>query len=300
MSIEITSECKKLGLKKVETLFHTTTTIENLENIIDSNFQVSYSREIFKRRETLIPMVSFSNVLLFETKSQINYGDYSIGLTKEWGIKNKLHPVSYTYDDSDYENSIQHLSHMGEVGKLLDVFHVYRHFSKITLKENPEYEPIFEKLLANLDEKGRKAVIDFFEKAHPTFVGYELFTKKITASNKAGQTFECFNDREWRYLPEDVIETFRYVPLKKEESEEEHQQNIVEFDTFINEKKKHYENKRLGFDLEDIKFIIVKETGETEKIFNALYEKYSKDKVLKRIEKGNLLVSSYELIFNNF
>lgn len=197
------------NLKKVETLFHTTTSLENLEKIIDSNFQISYSKEIFKGRETQIPMASFSNVLLFETKSQINYGDYSIGMTKKWGITNKLHPVSYTYDDSDYENSIQHLSHIGEVGKLLDVFHVYRHFSKITLKDNPDYEPIFENLLVDLDEKGRKAVIDFFETAHPTFVSYELFTKKITAQNKKGQTFECFNDREWRYLPEDLIDTLK-------------------------------------------------------------------------------------------
>lgn len=289
------------NLKKVETLFHTTTSFENLENIIDSNFQVSFSREVFKGRETLIPMVSFSNVLLFETKSQINYGDYSIGLTKEWGIKNKLHPVSYTYDDSDYENSIQQLSHISEVGKLLDVFHVYRQFSKITLKGNPKYQPIFEKLLVNLDEKGRETVINFFETTHPTFISYELFTKKITASNKEGKVFECFNDREWRYLPEDVVENFRYVPIQSEgESDEEHTNNVQKFNSFIKEKKKHYEEVRLEFELEDIKFIIVKETNETERIFQALYTKYGKDKVLERIEKGHLLVSSYELIFNNF
>jgi hypothetical protein len=187
------------------------------------------------------------------------------------------------------------------VGKLLDVFHVYRHFSKITLKDNPDYEPIFENLLVNLDEKGRKAVTDFFEKAHPTFVSYELFTKKITAQNKKGQIFECFNDREWRYLPDDVIETFRYVPFKKEEqSEEEHQKNIVEFETFIEGKKKQYESKKLGFELDDIKFIVVKESNEITRIFLVLYNKYGKDKVLERIEKGDLLVSSYELIFNNF
>lgn len=289
------------NLKKVETLFHTTTSIENLMSIISSNFKISYSSEVFKGRGTLIPMVSFSNVLLFETKSQINYGDYSIGLTKEWGIKNKLHPVSYTYDDSDYENSIQHLSHISEVGKLLDDFHVYRKFSKITLKDNPEYEPIFENLLTNLDEKGRKAVIEFFTKAHPSFVSYELFTKKITAKNKEGKIFECFNDREWRYLPEDVIEKFRYVPIQTEHiKQEEHEENIKKFESFIEENKKHYEDKRLCFDLEDMKFIIVKETKEIEGIFNALYKKYGKDKVLGSIEKGNLLVSSYELIFNNF
>ena len=288
------------NLKRVETLFHTTKTIENLENIINSSFRISYSREIFKGRDTDIPMVSFSNVLLFETKSQINYGDYSIGLTKEWGIKNKLHPVSYTYNDSDYENSIQHLSHISEVGKLLDVFHVYRQFSKITLKDNPEYETIFEQLLVNLDEKGRKAVIDFFEKAHPTFVSYELFTKKLTAQNKEGQIFECFNDREWRYLPEDVIENFRYVPIKNElVKQEEYDKNVQEFEIFKEEKKKHYEQIRLCFDLEDIKFIIVKGNSETESIFHSLYKKYGKDKVLDRIEKGLLLVSSYELIFNN-
>jgi len=289
------------NLKKVETLFHTTDSFKNLESIINSSFRISYAKEVFKGRNTHIPMVSFSNVLLFETKSQINYGDYSMGLTKDWGIKSKVHPVMYTYDESDFENSIQNLRHISEVGMILEEFSPLSGVVPIRLKSDPEYNIIFNTMLEKLNYSGRHAVMDFFKKAHPTFVIYELYTKKITAQNKQGQDFECFNDREWRYLPDDVIDTFRYFPLKSEnESNEEYENNVKKFQSFIDQKKEKYKHMRLDFSLDDLKFIIVKETSEKVKIFNVLYKKYGKDKVLDRIENGHLLVSSYELIFNNF
>jgi hypothetical protein len=292
------------NLKKVETLFHTTDSFQNLESIINSNFKISYAKEVFKGRNTHIPMVSFSNVLLFEAKSQINYGDYSIGLTKDWGIKSKVHPVMYTYDESDFENSIQNLRHISEVGMLLEEFSPLSGVVPIRLKSDPEYNVIFNKMLEKLNYSGRQAVMDFFQKAHPSFVIYELYTKKITAQNKKGQDFECFNDREWRFLPNDVIKNFRYYPLepevKTEENCKKYKQEIEEHKEFILEKEAYYQNEKLTFELDDLKFIIVKKTNEIERIFDVLFSKYSKESVIDRIQKGHLLVSSYELIFNNF
>ena len=72
-------------LKKTNTLFHSTKKYEYLKNILkESGFKASYADEKIESYEVKILMVSFSNVALFESKSQLNYGDYAIGLTKEW------------------------------------------------------------------------------------------------------------------------------------------------------------------------------------------------------------------------
>jgi len=48
-------------------------------------------------------MVSFGNIPIIESRTQVNYGKYSIRLKKVWGIENKLHTVIYTYKDSEKE-----------------------------------------------------------------------------------------------------------------------------------------------------------------------------------------------------
>lgn len=290
------------NLKKIETLFHTTGSLENLLGIIEQNFTVSFSSEIFAGTRTQIPMVSFSNVLLFETKSQINYGDYSIGLTKEWGIKKNIHPVNYTYDDSDYEKSLQNLRSISEVGKLLDDFELIKNKVKLRLKSDQEFDEIFNQFVYNLDENGRKVVINFLELIHPIFLKNELLTKKIISKNKKGDQFECFNDREWRYLPCDVIDNFKYDLRSEKFSDRKEFEAAQKLNfAFIEEKKVHYskEDQKLKFELEDLKFIIVKEKSEIKTIYDLLYKKFDLESVNERIQKGDLSILSFDTIFHN-
>lgn len=82
------------------TLIHFTKDKERLKSIFLDNFRVGFCKEA----PTLggfgttchVPMVSFCDIPLSQIKDHISkYGEYGIGLTREWGIRNKLNPVLY-------------------------------------------------------------------------------------------------------------------------------------------------------------------------------------------------------------
>jgi len=81
-------------------LIHFTNDKERLKSIFLENFRVGYCKEA----PTLggfgttcyVPMVSFCDIPLSQIKDHISkYGEYGIGLTREWGIRQKLNPVLY-------------------------------------------------------------------------------------------------------------------------------------------------------------------------------------------------------------
>jgi hypothetical protein len=81
------------------TLFHFTSK-KALYAILSDAFMVSYAREqiISPTRQLCfaVPMVSFCDLRLTELKSFIRqYGDFGIGMTKEWANKSGLNPVWY-------------------------------------------------------------------------------------------------------------------------------------------------------------------------------------------------------------
>ena len=81
-------------------LFHFTSK-ESLFSILRETFSLSYSSEkiVGKNKSTAfaVPMVSFCDLKLSELKLHMgNYGNYGIGLTKEWANREGLNPVFYT------------------------------------------------------------------------------------------------------------------------------------------------------------------------------------------------------------
>lgn len=93
---------KKLILGKSlypEILFHFCEK-DALFNILNSTFKISYAREKIigetNIREIGVPMVSFCDLRLSEVISHMcKYGNYGIGLTKEWANRKGLNPVLY-------------------------------------------------------------------------------------------------------------------------------------------------------------------------------------------------------------
>lgn len=94
------------------TLFHFTG-IESLKKIILSQgFYCQYSDEYFEGilPETnplwsaYIPMISFCDLTIAQLSNNSNhtenFGKYGIGLTKEWGINNRVSPVIYVHENS--------------------------------------------------------------------------------------------------------------------------------------------------------------------------------------------------------
>ena len=89
-------------------LFHFTNGRTNLFDILDSHFKVSYAREKVEgsetKREFAVPMVYFCDLKLSELKTHMGkYGNFGIGLTKEWANRNGLNPVMYI---KNYEGTL--------------------------------------------------------------------------------------------------------------------------------------------------------------------------------------------------
>jgi len=102
------------------TLFHFTSTIENLRGILRSDFLPRYSVEdlsVLSPKGTsdatfsfAIPMVSFCDIPLSQVASHMAiYGNYAMGMRKNWGKSNKIAPVLYTYRRSRVAASVVRL-----------------------------------------------------------------------------------------------------------------------------------------------------------------------------------------------
>jgi hypothetical protein len=107
------------------TLFHFTPKLEYLIDILKNDFRPRFCHEILE--DTLasppdswwnraIPMTCFCDLTLSNTAQHLNtYGQYGIGMTKEWGKKMGLTPILYIHSNSPLvecvRTSITALSH---------------------------------------------------------------------------------------------------------------------------------------------------------------------------------------------
>jgi hypothetical protein len=126
----IKSECKNMKERKDKNtnitestlresddfLFHYTQKYESLVSIMKDSFKPFYCLEKFdfiidEPNDIGFPMVCFCDIpyerhVLHKNK----YGQYGIGLKKEWGIMNHLNPVIYTYPDSTFASALENLA----------------------------------------------------------------------------------------------------------------------------------------------------------------------------------------------
>ncbi|MDB4950286.1 MAG: hypothetical protein JWM27_2935 [Gemmatimonadetes bacterium] len=82
------------------TLFHFTRTLDTLLSILTHEFRPRFSKETLPvHGDTLIngiPMTCFCDIPLSQTQAHMSmYGNYALGLTKEWGMRNSVCPVLY-------------------------------------------------------------------------------------------------------------------------------------------------------------------------------------------------------------
>lgn len=252
------------NLKKTSTLFHSCRKFEFLKSIIRENgFRASYADEIIENKQVKTLMVSFSNVALFESESQINYGKYAIGLTKEWGIKNELEPVIYTYN-----KSITGSTYMENV-MITGRMKVRECVNNPDL--NGKITTLFNNSLNNLE-----------------------YLKSYIVTNQKGQEFIAYNDREWRYVHKhdkynSLIFKMNFLTGKVNSDFEKHKPY----------KKPYTEKAVLKFELEDLKFIVVDKKKQKKIIFNLLFKTFGKEKVMDKIVEGEIDILSRDTIWNN-
>lgn len=156
-------------------IIHYTKTIESLKLILEQGFKVKYCYENVKASEkgdihAAFPMVSFCDIPLSQVKEHIeSYGDYGIGLKKEWAKSKKLSPVLYFDKDSELINYIRE-----------------------------EFE--------RLNEKSKKKEIDFsdFEHIIKILAYSKNYEADLTRKEIVIKNYRFYNEREWRYVPNEA------------------------------------------------------------------------------------------------
>lgn len=224
-------------------LFHFTDKAENLIDILIEGFKPRFCLEQFGTNDILfgtktkdlmenidweeaIPMTCFCDIPISHIASHLDfYGSYGIGLSKSWGIKNGLTPVTYVH-----ENSVQ-LKYIHEMAN--NIWELNKNVTDVK-KRNHTLNIIFE-------------LSGFFK----PYEGRIWRTHKY--ENK-----KFYDEREWRYVPcinpEISIEISEDYRLSKKEF----------LNDIKRAKANNYlgENYRLKFDFIDIKYIIIKNNEE--------------------------------------
>ena len=281
-------------IKHIDTLFHGTVKISHLVSIIQNGFYPSYANEPFASRNTKILMVSFSNIPLIEARNQVNYGDYFIGLKRDWGISNQLHPVAYSYQDSKYEKDVNYLQLESAIGQTL---HLLRSFHDNGIKMDfggEALQLVAELSRQDISEETSVTLNKMFEKIYVKINDMQLYLKHYKVTDKKGLSRYAYNDREWRYIPYDIEQ--RRLLFETDASGKNINPEYTKYDQM---KKPHFKSHPLLFGIDDITYIIVKKKEEIKRIYKVLEKKYGSTRVYENITNGNLTVLSIDKIWSD-
>ncbi len=256
-------------------LFHFTSTLENLISILTNGFYPRYCLENFEFSDDVpalhaIPMVCFCDIPLSQIENHLNsYGRYGIGLTKSWGEKKRINPVMYIKNNSALNNCIDGLNNSSE--KL---------YANILESSGKDTEDIIKIMLDHKTKKSTEQlsklqnmltlwsepVYNFHQ-----FLKYWLFIIRYlkpyegySFKDEKRQYRRFYDEREWRFIP---IIPHRDIPefLSKEEYHD-HQ--------ILSANNSKLEERSLTFEPKDIRYIILNKNSEIHKTVDGLRKIY--------------------------
>ena len=221
-------------------LFHFTPEFKYLIDIFKRGFQPRYCQENIKLNDhrsfrgfnTGVPMTCFCDISLSQISNHIQtYGNYGIGMKKEWGIKNRLNPIIYLNKNSFVSDP---LSIIGENGLKLNDF------------KNGDVRKIGEEIILGC--------ISLLMYSKP-------YSGDFTHNGKTNKDVKFYNEREWRYIPIGGEKSAPFRTLSEKQMDNNKELQIE------NEMLKSYQ---LHFNPNDVKYIFVKEESEIHKIVSDL------------------------------
>jgi len=184
------------------TLFHFTEKLDYLLGILKNSFYPRYCLEDHsaffqdennKDSERAIPMVCFCDIPLSNIRNHVEvYGEYAIGLKKEWGKENKISPVMYFLENS---TSVEMIKRCFEI--------TYKKIHECnTLNKNTKI-PLHQRS----DNSRRISSLSYdLAGIHNGLIQAVGFTKQYSGTFKRNgieHSDVCFyNEREWRYMPD--------------------------------------------------------------------------------------------------
>jgi len=149
-------------------LIHFTKNKDALKGILQNNFKIFNCIETItlggRKNAFAIPMVSFCDIPLSEIKEHISkYGNYGIGMTKEWAVRQGLNPVLY----------------MGQTSMLSESYRLAWN-NMISLEETEDEE-----------ETATTDILRYIK-------NYEA---DLTRQGETITNYRFSDEREWRYVP---------------------------------------------------------------------------------------------------
>ena len=238
-----------------EILFHFTN-IDALYGILKETFKVYYSLEKIsgksKPLEFGVPMVSFCDLKLSELKTHMeNYGNYGIGLTKEWAFRSNLNPVFYVNEKSLVINK-----YISGVNKL------YAETKRDGLNDDHFF-----------------SLLESYDSTLGMYRFIKNYQGKLKRKNKPIiNNFRFADEREWRYVPDTPGLEFPFAPKEFFDTEEKKAE--------LNLKVSHL---KLSFQADDIKYLIVEHDSEIDDLISHLdnakvhYDNKTKRRLASRI-----------------
>ena len=237
-----------------DTLFHFMKKFEYLEAALKQEFSPRYYKEdltpFFGNKPVYIAMKCFCDIPLSMVREHATkYGNYAIGLSKDWGIKNNLNPVTYYNIESDFIESINKAFNassesMGSLVKYIS-----------GNKRN---------CLDKKDEKVFFRTADSIINMSRALLNFKPYCGRMWDSmkNDWGKHVVLFyNEREWRKYIQPAPKTKKYEQVSAYYAEDDVDAKDIE------EKNKRLASyRRIKYDYKDVKFIIVNNDDEVIKV----------------------------------
>lgn len=229
---------------RTSSLFHFTKKLDVLKSILKTGIIPNFCKEDLSyedRKKTIgVPMVSFCDIPLTRTSDfKKRYGEFAIGLSKEWAIRNLINPILYVNDM--------------RILYSLSFFNTYR----LSLQEEVKKRGGTEKginvnLLSPESLEGFKYYINW-NNAKDAIYSLYGYVKKYSSPGPGGKVEVNYIENEWRY-----VVTGEGVDWKWNEKE----YNAWRGGGVKPEPTEALKNSKLKFEIDDISYIIVEKDSQ--------------------------------------
>lgn len=282
---------------QVDTLFHITN-FENLKMILQEGFKPSYANEHLGDQKIIIPMVSFSNILLRDMGEDevLNYGEYGIGFPRSWGLSKNINPVIYTYKDGEAHVSLtKYLENSVFLSRLREFKEYFKKWSECKCgvfsssiamaNTSKEASKLVDYLSTNYDEELVEHLSNYANSLFQATKPVIFLTKPYIVTNKKEESLVAYNDREWRKI---------YLDL------DFYTESMQEYNYWTKQNKPHFNQDiyRLTFHLSDISAILIKNEDEKSEIMDILKTKYQEDELQNVISTKQLIIETKANLIN--
>lgn len=237
---------------RTSSLFHFTKDPSILLRILETGLIPNFCKEdlSYADRELTvgIPMISFCDIPLTRTTLfKERYGEYAIGLTKEWALRHLINPILYVNDEGILVS--------------LGFLRSYKHSLDEEVKERGGNDTGITIDLS--DPKSLDALVPFFNRGNAKDAVYSLcgYVKRYYSKGPDGQMQSNYIENEWRY-----VVTGEGIDWKW--SAEEYMR--WRGDGTKPEPSDALKAKMLTFNVSDLSHIIVKSEGEVHHFVDAI------------------------------